>query len=295
MGYSLAWHCVTRSLAVARRLNLPIEKNMNPLRFLHIPKTAGSTFTDILYREYSAKKIFSFASGFVADRERFQAMSETDKANVALFVGHAPIGTGIREADEATTITFLRDPILRAKSFCQHVSEGKSPHLVRDFPPKRFDLDRFLDSGNGELTNLQTKMLVCRRVGSSSGTIDNMSAAEARDAALDNLYNKIAHFGLQEYFDESLIIFSSAFDWKIPVYHSLNKNNSGNLLRFEKRHLDRLAELNAIDIEVYSCAKERFMNVLGSSDFDEARLRRLRLVNNPVGRLVEKIVRRISS
>lgn len=211
-----------------------------------------------------------------------------------MFTGHAPIVTGIKEADDATTITMLRDPIDRVKSFCQHVSEGRSPYLIDNFPPQSFKLDSFLESGNKELMNLQTKMLVCRRDGTFPETIENMSALEARDIALDNLFNKISHFGLQEYFDESLIIFSLALKWKMPVYASLNRKYTSPPIRFEKRHLERIAELNAIDIEVYRFAKERFNNVLSSAAFDEVKLKRLQLVNNPIGRLVEKINRRLS-
>lgn len=265
---------------------------MERLRFLHIPKTAGSTFTSILHREYSGKKSFAFSGDIVADIQKFEALSEGERESVALFTEHAPIVTGIKEADSAITITFLRDPIHRVKSFCQHVSEGKTQYLIKHFPPENFSLDRFLESGNEELSNLQTKMLINKGSCTSPSLINSMSSLEARDAALENLNNRISHFGLQECFDESLIVFSLALGWSLPVYVSENRRNVGKPVRFETRHIEKITELNAIDIEVYKLAKAKFMDVLNSSAFDEVKLKRLRLVNNPLGRSVIKMAAR---
>lgn len=244
---------------------------------MHIPKTAGSTFTSILFRQYGKQRSFAFTGDIASDIKRFETLSEDDQNKVALFLGHAPIVTGIKQADNAVTITFLREPISRVKSFCQHVSEGKSPHLIRDFPPESFSLDRFLESGNHELSNLQTKLLNGR--GSTLPLFENMSETEAQNLALQNLFHKIAFFGLQEYFDESLLRFSAAFHWRTPAYVSRNKNNPGKLLQFERCHLERIAALNTIDTEVYRCAKEHFMERLGNMADNEANLKRFRRIN----------------
>jgi hypothetical protein len=268
---------------------------LESLRFLHIPKTAGSTFTILLLRQYSGRPQFNFSGDLAPDRKRFAALPEREKKDIVLFTGHAPLVTGLKEADEATIVTFLRDPISRVKSFCQHVYEGKSEYLLNDFPPESFSLDEFLESGNEELSNLQTKYLVNRTHSDFPSAIRKMSAAEARDTALDNLYNKISHYGLQEYFDESLIVFGSALGWRMPIYTARNRKDESRLLKFEARHVERIAELNAIDIEVYRLARRRFEGLLGSAAFDEAGLKRFRFVNNklypPVVRLRERTVR----
>ena len=250
---------------------------MEPVRFLHIPKTGGSTFTDILQRQYGGYGCFAFTGDLSSDVKRFKALPENERAKIALFMGHAPIVTGIDRADHALTITLLRNPISRVKSFCQHVAEGKSPHLVHNFPPETFCLDEFLESGNGELSNLQTKMLVTHGCGAS--TFDNMSASEAKDAACSNLTQKIAHFGLQEYFDESIMVISAALHWKMPLYTSKNKKNAKKLIRFEEHHLQRIAELNTLDLELYALARKTFMSLLKQVEFNSARLKWFQLLN----------------
>ncbi len=205
---------------------------MDRLRFVHIPKTAGTTFTNILRRQYPAKRRFELNGDIASNLERFAALTDEEKQDVDLFTGHAPIISGLEEADRATLITFLRNPVSRVQSFCQHVFEGKSPHLIKQFPPYHFSLDELLESGGHELSNVQTKMLINTGNGTSPLLMNQMSPADARDMALDNLQNKISHFGLQEYFDESLIIFSSALNWKMPVYYTRNTKKSGNRIKF---------------------------------------------------------------
>lgn len=254
---------------------------MDRLRFLHIPKTAGTTFEAVLRRQYAGRKVFTFSGDAKADRQRFSEMPEATRRDIVLFSGHAPITTGIDEADNAAIITFLREPVSRVKSFCQHVAEGKSPYLLRDFPPGNFNLDKFLDSGNVELSNLQARMLV--------GNVDvpdlfeQLSAEEARDKALDKLFGRVAYFGLQEFFDESLVLFSRKMNWRMPLYATRNRRNSGRQLQFEERHLWRIVELNAVDAELYRAAREKFIALLQGNEFDPAWLERFRRINGLAG------------
>lgn len=249
---------------------------MDRLRFLHIPKTAGSTFTTCLDYQYSGKGHFVFKGAIAYDIDRFNSLSELERQKIVLFTGHAPILTGIQEADSAKIITFLRDPISRVKSFVQHISEGKSPEYLTG----PFDLDDFLASDTRDLSNLQTKMLINKGRFASSLLLESMSRSEARDTALNNLFNVISEFGLQEYFDESLILFARSLNWSTPFYTSVNKKNASRLIQFKQSHLDRIAELNSIDIEVYNAAKVRFLDILESEKFDRAKLTRLKHVNS---------------
>jgi len=259
-------------------LALSSPRLIRRLRFLHIPRTAGTTFTQILLRQYRGKARFQFTGEIGDDVRRYNDLSESERENVFLFIGHAPIATGVPAADGATVITFLRDPIARVRSFCQHVYAGKVLYLRDEFPPESFDLGRFLRSGKGELSNLQTKMLINRGVVGSPYLIEKMSASGARDLALENLLHRIAGYGLQERFDESVIAFSAMLNWSIPVYVSVNRSASSGRLEFEPRHLEQIAALNAIDAEVYETAKVRFANAQRDRRFIQGRLAMFRLI-----------------
>ncbi|MBI3164824.1 MAG: sulfotransferase family 2 domain-containing protein [Chloroflexi bacterium] len=250
---------------------------MDRLRFLHIPKTAGSTFTTCLDYQYSGKRSFVFKGAFVYDIERYNALPKRDRQSIVLFAGHAPIFTGVEEIDSAKTITFLRNPVSRVRSFLQHIYEGKSPEYLKDGP---FDLDKFLESGAKDLFNLQTKMLINTGRFAASQLIDSMPKADARDLALNNLFHRILEFGLQDYFDESLVLFAKALNWSTPFYTSINQKDARRALEFKQHHIDRIAELNSIDIEVYNAAKEKFLVKLESADFERGKLEKLKRANS---------------
>lgn len=160
----------------------------------------------------------------------------------------------------------------RVKSFCQHVSEGKSAYLRDAFPPSSFDLDRFLASGNLELENLQTKMLINEQSSDSPSLIATMSPSEAAEAALANLFGRIASYGVQEFFDESLVIFKQKFGWRQPVYVAANRPNPARLITFEEHQIKRIEELNAIDLQVFQSAREAFIERMESAAFDRSEL-----------------------
>lgn len=274
---------------------------MEKIRFLHIPKTAGSTFARILRNQYRGKPRFVFTGDNKIDKERFSELSKVEKDSVGLFTGHAPIVSGIKEADEIPIITILRDPVSRVKSFCQYVSEGKSKYLLGMFPPERFDLDEFLYSGNSELSNLQSRMLINYEMGEKGLLISNLNQDEIKLMALDNLFNKLTCYGLQEKFDESLIHISRKFGWKTPYYEYRNRKDLKKLLKFEDRHINKIKELNEIDIAFYNEAKERLSAILDlDKEYKKAYevFRRRQKIASPMlklygdtGRYVKKVFR----
>jgi hypothetical protein len=254
------------------------ESGNRSIRFLHIPKTAGTTFGSVLRRQYAGAAEFVFTGDIAADIQRFAELPEAERSAIKFFSGHAPISTGLRDADDAKIITFLREPISRVKSFCQHVWEGKSPYLVHEFPPYRFDLERFLRSGNLEIANLQARMLV-RHDKPGWATLGAMSRSEAKHQAIETLFNKIALFGIQEYFDESLLLFTAALNWKRPFYLPLNRKSPDRPLLFKKQHIEQIEELNAIDTEIYKAARKQFLNRISGKDFHQLNVVLFKVLN----------------
>jgi len=250
---------------------------LKKIRFLHIPKTAGTTFTQLLNVIYHDKAKFQFTGDIKSDTKRFDELPDTDK-NIDIYSGHAPIYTGVNSIDAVDKITFLRDPVERVKSFCQHVYEGKSDYLKHRFTQEDFDLDAFLNSKILELHNLQTKMLL--NTGACAPTI-KVLRSDAVDLAFDNLINKISAYGLLEYFDESLILFKSKFKWYIPPYKISNIKNKDALLEFRPRHIDKIKQNNELDIKLYQLAYNRFLKEINTPSFNRNGLKRYqRKLNN---------------
>jgi hypothetical protein len=227
---------------------------MERIRVLHIPKTAGTSFTDCLARIYPGDK-FVFTGLLQDDFERYRAMGASERERISLVSGHCPRITGIPEIDRLPIITLLRDPIEQVKSHCQHVSEHKNPYWQELYPPGTFELDEFLESGHLVLSNLQTKMLLGDRVyrpitGDTRALVDEV---------LHVLQNDIVCFGIVEEFDTSLMWFRHRLGWKQwPVYRRLNVSSESERLTFSSEQVDRIRALNTVDIQVYESAVKLF-------------------------------------
>ena len=213
------------------------KRDKKTVRYLHLPKCGGQTFNGVLDREYNRSVIFSFTGNIKLDLENYRKRKNSFK-KIQLFRGHAPIETGIPEADSAIIITILREPVDRVKSFCQHVSEGKSPHLVERFPQSTFNLDAFLSSGLDEISNLQTKMLI--NVGScgDSTSLSNLGTGRAVTKAFNNLTQRVFLFGLQEKYDETLVFFAHHMNWNLPYYARRNVKSKHKRIVFSEQHIE---------------------------------------------------------
>lgn len=250
---------------------------MERVRFLHVPKVGGSTLSLMLSIQFMGQPKFSFSGQQAVDRKRFYTLTRGERESIRWFDGHAPYYTGISQADEnVKIITMLRDPIQRVISFCQHVSEGKSPLAIAGGEVDDFDLDEFLESGNAELHNLQTKMLINTGDSATQTYLAKMGPEHAIIRARENLFEGVAAFGIQEYFDESVIVFQRQLDLSTPVFSLRNKKHRQRHLVVESRHIERIAEQNQLDLELYADAKRCFLDRLEANGPDRADVRRFR-------------------
>lgn len=229
------------------------------VRFLHIPKTAGSTFDDCLFllylRPYLLRRQFVFSGDIEADQCRFASLPAAARSRIAVCTGHAPRVTGCREIDAMPTVTLLRHPVERVKSFCQHVSEGKSPQIYSPARHGPFDLDQLLASGRIQLNNFQSRMVLGDR-GYSLPAGDATTLAMQAIALLDS---RFSCFGVTEEMDRSLLLFRRVLGWeKWPLYRSRNRRDARALIRFEPRHIASIESLNDIDLPFYRLAREAF-------------------------------------
>jgi len=229
------------------------------IRFLHIPKTAGSTFDECLFilhlRAYLLGQRFTFSGDPAADARRYKQLTPAVLRRLVICTGHAPRQTGLAVIDSMPTVTFLRDPVERVKSFCQHVSEGKSPAIYQRSRDGAFELDAFLASGRTQLANFQTRTLI----GDEAFRLPAGSHQQLLAQAVAMLEKDLACFGLTEDFDRSLLLFKHVMGWKkFPFYRRRNTRDPQASLHFEPRHLARIESLNGIDIALYEWASAAF-------------------------------------
>lgn len=258
------------------------------IRFLHLQKTGGSTLSIILRRQYFLRPTFYL--GIPQDEVKLNVYLSSGRIRPALFLGHKDFSIGIEAVDNAQKITLLREPINRVLSLCQHVYEGKECYMLNNFPPGSFDLDRFLSMGYGELFNLQTRSLLSQHGCSYEDLLTQESPENIVDLAFQTLLTKVTAFGLTEYFDESLMVFASKLNWRLPpVYVQRNQGDRRHSLAYDQRHIDRISEMNHLDLMLYERARKYFIEALESPLLNLEKLQNFRQLNETYQRLVKKM------
>ncbi len=245
------------------------------IRFLHIPKTAGTSFKHALLRVYRYGSHFEFDGNLVRDLDRLSRLSDKELRNLKVILGHSPRCTGNKIIDDAPCITFFRDPLSRVKSFCQHVSEGKSRYLVTRFPPEHFNVSDLIGSDCKEIENLHTRLLV------GDLFYEKESEQSIYDRAVHVLEESIDVCGIVEKFDDSLMLFKHVFSWeRDPFYLYHNHWQNKKELIYSADNLKILIQKNQIDYRLYSIAKKRFECDIGSINNLSDKVNAFRDANN---------------
>jgi hypothetical protein len=230
-----------------------------PVRLLHIPKTAGTTISSALLMKFGRKHAFPFTGSPPKDRQRLMAIDAKRRSKIRLFYGHSYYETGVEEADHARIITFLREPVDRVISFVHHASERKEKYLPGAGPGVPFTVGAFLDTGNPELRNLQTKILT----NLDDAGIANLGEAAAFELARDRLFDGLIAFGIQARFDEGWVAIWKALQRKPPVYLHLRRANHSARLAFTPEEIERIKDMNRLDILLYQAAEAEFGRRVG--------------------------------
>jgi len=242
-----------------RKLGLGWGTRRSPgtLLFIHIPKTAGTTFQTVLSRVYSQVSACSVYPCW--DDAKEQILGHQWGAKLALMGGHFSYGLHATPdlqpllMEKAHYITFLRDPVARVVSQFNHVVYGGDlahSEIAAEYPT----IEKFLE--HPWARDLQAKFLL----GFYYPIDDDLEAAVRAGKAL--LRDKIEVVGLTERFDESLILLAEAFGWDLPTYTSENRaEDRERKLRVEdldESVIARIRAANRCDVALYEYAQTLF-------------------------------------
>ena len=208
-----------------------INANRPLLLYLHIPKTGGTTLTDIICRQYSAC-IRCTDSYFSEDHS-----AEISTANA--MCGHFLFGIHRHFSRQCTYITVLRDPVEQLISwfYFRYRSVHHDPY------PASFE-DYLEDPEAAAEFNLQTRFL--------AGGRPDLATAEY------NLTSQLAFVGITELFDESLYLLKRQLQWGDVQYRPVLVNQSRPARdNLDSRLIRRIEETNSLDIRLYQLARLR--------------------------------------
>lgn len=244
---------------------------MEKLIFFHIPKTAGSTFINILSNNFDEKSIYTI-DGLEPYKsiEELSSFDEDQKSIIRLLRGHLTLGLDKLFKEKCTYITYLRDPIdlfISSFFYIKRVKEHNYYELVNSMQ----DINEFIEfRKHNNQDNLQTRHL--------AGIATNMKKSPIRfdiegdkyfELAKNNLMEKIEYVFVTEKFNESLIFLKNRLGLENISYLSANvTKNRLSKSDISVESINRIRAISQYDIELYNLALEKHNSLINNLDLN---------------------------
>jgi hypothetical protein len=228
-------------------------KDVQSLIFLHIPKTAGTTLSRIIEKQYPGRAVYTTRTegGHARSLEDFKALDPSQRNEIRCLKGHIPFGMHAYLRQPCVYITLLREPVDRIISHYYFVLKNPRHYLHKQVIEGHMTLDDYVSSGiSTELSNGQTRMLADR---------DDESPSAMLGSAKKNLCDHFAVVGLTESFDESLLLMKHHLGWR-RVYYARENVTPGRPLKSQisRSTVHLIEQANEADLKLYAFAREQF-------------------------------------
>lgn len=269
----------------------PLSSGVTPI-FMHIEHTGGSTLNQVIARQYAPYERFEFyhlGQGVVT---KFMALPEEERRRFKLIYGHLYYGIHRHVPGASRYLTVMRHPvdrIIASYTFLLRKSNNRRHDIYKtdgvswqDHLAKRRDEIRQIS----RIVGGDDELLQKRRI--------QALPENALETAIAHLENDFAMIGLQDRYDESLLMMRHVLNWQKPVAYIRKNVTSKRITLADLPPEDRALIEKAAEIEMplYEYAVKRFEAQVAAYPGDlERDLAQLRKDNGRYASGVESVER----
>ncbi len=237
------------------------RKDFQTVIFLHIPKTAGTSLQQLINRQFSTKLVYELDNRDARkSMEIFQNIPNEEKKQYKVVLGHMWFGLHNFMPQSSTYITILREPIDRVISHYYFVNRRPDHYLYETVKSKNLTLKQYVETKlSTELNNGQTRLL--------SGEMDEEKypfgkcSQKMLERAKKNLKKHFSIVGIQEEFDDTLLLIQKILNWKISYIKENVTQNRPWMDEIPKETIELIKNYNRLDIELYNYAQKIFADL----------------------------------
>lgn len=249
-------------------MNILFNNQEKIVFYLHIPKTGGTTLSNIIKNEYNSDNIFSTVQSFIINvASEYHNIEDERKNKLKLIKGHFSFGYHQLFDRPFTYITMLRSPVARVISDYHHIVNIPQHCLHNKVVSHKMSLEEYVSSGIWNSDNLQTRFLSGKHAEIDFG----QCSREHLELAKNNLDQYFSVVGLTERFDESLLLLQRKIGWSDDCFlyekKRVNQAKQSKVILSEKTK-KTVENFNLLDIELYEYAKAIFERQIRESNLD---------------------------
>lgn len=207
---------------------------------------------------------------------------------IGLLEGHIEFGWHSVLPQKAVYLTMLREPISRVISIYNYVKRDVNHPLYNAVKSGAISIEEFLKRKmTVDAINGQTYWL--------SGGVDTDAQSHKAEEALQKAKNNLTEYfpavGIQERFDESLVLFKRIYHWRWIYYTSKNVANSRpNKRAMPDRIVRLIQDFNQLDMDLYEFARKLFDDEVRREGGDfESEVAHFQVANRTFGKLVSPL------
>jgi hypothetical protein len=236
----------------ARNLRFEEDLESCPIVYMHIPKTAGTSFIEVL------KSIYPNLLRGANNQEVDKRLTKSGVTFPPVVCGHFNLNASFFKSGsmlDHALITTLRDPVERVLSQIYYL-KNNTDHMFHS-EIKGMSITKLYNSKS----NLATKYGIANY---QTYLLSGHQYLLAKDSvkfqqAMRNLQNRFTFYGLCEYFDDFLQLCYQKFGWDhIPEgpYLNVSPSDRNEAIGCSVRELEMIKQCNRYDIQLYEWAKK---------------------------------------